>query len=362
MTSVDSGVETGNDSNDSYATLDSQSTTHEVSPVKTSTHFVYTSPQSTINNLEMSKSPSPTEQMNSLVENKETDDGESSQFRPPSQKKCISDESMGPASSIDPPAGLTFLNLEQINLENSYEIIGHKNPEFPDLNCITTSDFLSAVNLRQGSMALPWPEWWLLFYERRLRQAASTNNVDLVAAILDGGVNPNACDEQGRSPLHLAACGGYSEVARVLLEKGADPNRRDILGNTPLHLAACTNSVRVVTALLNAGTDVRSIDYFGRSPLQLAQSKLKLLQKGVTNEDSNLVKEEVRQVIEMMLAYLQKRGQEIEAELLGAFSSRLTLSNTREEVETGVRDLLASLASLSLEKSENDQTKSAAGE
>ena len=107
------------------------------------------------------------------------------------------------------------------------------------------------------------------------------------------------------------------------------------------------------------GTDVGSIDYYGRSPLQLAQSKLKLLQRGVANEDSKVVKEEVCQVIDMMLAYLHKRGQEIEAELLGAFSSRLTLSNTREEVETGVRDLLASLASLTLEKSENDQAKSA---
>ena len=96
---------------------------------------------------------------------------------------------------------------------------------------------------------------------------------------------------------------------------------------------------------------MQSIDYYGRSPLQLAQSKLKLLHRGLTNEDSRKVKEEVCQVIEMMLAYLHKRGQESEAELLGAFSSRLTLSNTREEVETGVRDLLASLADLSIEQS-----------
>ncbi|PSN57762.1 hypothetical protein C0J52_00344 [Blattella germanica] len=93
--------------------------------------------------------------------------------------------------------------------------------------------------------------------------------------------------------------------------------------------------------------------------MQLAQSKLKLLSRGVSNEDSKAVKEEVQKVIEMMLTYLHKRGQEIEAELLGAFSSRLTLSNTPEEVETGVRDLLASLASLSIDKSGNDQTKSA---
>lgn len=99
-----------------------------------------------------------------------------------------------------------------------------------------------------------------------------------------------------------------------------------------------------------------SIDHFGRSPLQLAQSKLKLLQRGVAStEDSNLVKEEVQQVIEMMLTYLHKHGQETEAEFLGAFSSRLTLSHTREEVETGVCDLLASLANLSLNTYISDQ-------
>lgn len=67
------------------------------------------------------------------------------------------------------------------------------------------------------------------------------------------------------------------------------------------------------------------------------------------------MKEEVQQVIEMMFTYLYKRGRQTEAELLDEFASRLTLSHTPEEVQTGVRDLLASLASLSLDKSTNDQ-------
>jgi hypothetical protein len=107
------------------------------------------------------------------------------------------------------------------------------------------------------------------------------------------------------------------------------------------------------------GTDVSSIDNFGRSPLQLAKSKLRLLQMNVpSTENSNMMKEEVQQVIEMMSTYLCKCGQEPEAELLDlldAFSSRLTLSHTREEVQTGVCDLLASLEGLNLEKSTSDQ-------
>jgi hypothetical protein len=67
------------------------------------------------------------------------------------------------------------------------------------------------------------------------------------------------------------------------------------------------------------------------------------------------MKNEAQQVIEMMWTYLHKRGQDTEAEFFSAFSSRLTLSHTREEVETGVSDLLASLASLTLDKSVSDQ-------
>jgi hypothetical protein len=104
------------------------------------------------------------------------------------------------------------------------------------------------------------------------------------------------------------------------------------------------------------GTDVSSIDNCGRSPLQLAHSKLRLLKRGAANtEDSKLLKDEAQHVIEMMLTYLHKRGQDTEAEFLSEFSSRLTLSHTKEEVETGVCDLLATLANLSLDKAVSDK-------
>jgi ankyrin repeat protein len=58
------------------------------------------------------------------------------------------------------------------------------------------------------------PVLFFITDERRLRQAASTNNVDQVAALLDSGVNPNCIDEQRRSSLHLAACKGYCDIVR----------------------------------------------------------------------------------------------------------------------------------------------------
>lgn len=64
----------------------------------------------------------------------------------------------------------------------------------------------------------------------------------------------------------------------------------------------------------------------------------------------------------MMKLFLQKRGQEAEADLLSAFSSRLNLSETKEQVETQVRDLLDSLSGLSLDSISSRSSASATQE
>jgi len=107
------------------------------------------------------------------------------------------------------------------------------------------------------------------------------------------------------------------------------------VGNTALHLAACTNNIEIITLLLTAGTDINSLDNSGRTPLHLAQSKLKMLQsmqRSNLSINSNQIKSEVLQVVEMMSVYLQRSGKNAEVELLSAFTNRLHLHQTREEV------------------------------
>ena len=124
-------------------------------------------------------------------------------------------------------------------------------------------------------------------------------------------------------------------IARLLLEKGADPNQKDAIGNTALHLAACTNNIEVITLLLSAGTDIKSLDNWGRTPLHLAQSKLKMIQSMQRSDmsiNSNQLKNEVLQVLQMMSIYWHRSGKSAELELLTAFTNRLHLSQTSEEV------------------------------
>lgn len=63
----------------------------------------------------------------------------------------------------------------------------------------------------------------------------------------------------------------------------------------------------------------------------------------------------------MLKAYLEKTGQDDEAELMKAFSERLTLTNPSGEadnnngdVEASVRQLLASLTALNLKKEQDN--------
>ncbi|KAF3422019.1 hypothetical protein E2986_09298 [Frieseomelitta varia] len=184
--------------------------------------------------------------------------------------------------------------------------------------------------------------------EHRMRMAAATNNTIMMRDLLNSGVSPNCCDVQGRTPLHLASCRGYTEMVHLLLQHGADPNIRDSVGNTPLHLAAVTSKISVVTLLLNAGTNPLCLDQYGYNPLHLAQTKLKLLQN-CKGEDMAKIKEEVQNIVSMLLAYLQKHKDiHNRMETLSNLCSRLSLSNVSDQVQDDVKDLLANLDALSL--------------
>ena len=90
--------------------------------------------------------------------------------------------------------------------------------------------------------------------------------------------DPNARNENGRTPMHYAAQGTTPAMVTALAQFGADLNAPDEKGGwTPLHLAAWFSTTpSVVAALLAAGADPAATDQAGNTPWDYAKSNAAL--------------------------------------------------------------------------------------
>ncbi|HEY7910710.1 MAG TPA: ankyrin repeat domain-containing protein [Blastocatellia bacterium] len=88
-----------------------------------------------------------------------------------------------------------------------------------------------------------------------LLRAAMTGNTTAVSALIERGLNVNARDDHGRTPLLEAVFGGHSDTIEYLLSRGADPDLKDRDGWTALMEAASKSHVDAVRMLLGSGAD-----------------------------------------------------------------------------------------------------------
>ena len=100
--------------------------------------------------------------------------------------------------------------------------------------------------------------------ELALMDAAAVGDIEAVKQHLAAGVDVNAIYE-GQTPLHLAATYGTpsianhrKEIVELLIAEGADVNTKDEDGETPLHLAALRGHKEIVELLIAAGADVNA--------------------------------------------------------------------------------------------------------
>lgn len=89
--------------------------------------------------------------------------------------------------------------------------------------------------------------------------------------LIDAGATVNQEDDDGYSPLHLAAAHGYLEVAELLIANGANVNAVDHQKQTPLHMAADAGQPDMCELLLNKGAELKVLDIARRSPEMLAR-------------------------------------------------------------------------------------------
>ena len=98
-----------------------------------------------------------------------------------------------------------------------------------------------------------------------LQLAVMRQNVEMVQQLLaTPGIDVNACDSDNATALHMAARGGFSDIAKLLLQHGVDVNIGMMSGQcsnqTALHCAVRYRQVELARMLLAAGADVNATD------------------------------------------------------------------------------------------------------
>lgn len=107
-----------------------------------------------------------------------------------------------------------------------------------------------------------------------LHEAVEDRNLQQVLRLLET-TNPNIRDSEGRTPLHLAAEGGYNEIVRVLLERNADRDALDPNGWSYIHYAASgggQENLDLMASIIASGEDIDEVTYIGQTPLHVSIS------------------------------------------------------------------------------------------
>ncbi len=104
-----------------------------------------------------------------------------------------------------------------------------------------------------------------------LHWAVATSNVTAVDFLLSKRANPNVADQNGTTPLHVAAfCAIKTDVLGLILEKEVDINSREQNGDTPLSLAIRAKNVIGIKLLLEKGADPTVRNENSDTPIHLA--------------------------------------------------------------------------------------------
>lgn len=102
---------------------------------------------------------------------------------------------------------------------------------------------------------------------RDLAEAAFVCDLRRVGVLLARGADPDAPDDEGRTPLMSAVLGNSVALAGLLLESAADVNARDQQGWTALHYAAEEQAPELARILIARGAEIDAQDGEGRTPL-----------------------------------------------------------------------------------------------
>ena len=105
-----------------------------------------------------------------------------------------------------------------------------------------------------------------------LHFACQKAHTETVKWMMSLGMDANAVNKHGQTPLHTAAGGekDYPELCEILLKHDAEINAVDEDGNQPLHFACQKAHTETVKWMMSLGMDANAVNKHGQTPLHTA--------------------------------------------------------------------------------------------
>ena len=100
----------------------------------------------------------------------------------------------------------------------------------------------------------------------------NSQSASQTCSLLNQGAEINAVDDEGWTPLMIAASANRIDIVEILIENNANLDLQNSYGNTALHYAASKNLIDIVKVLLSSDAKLLQ-NSIGHTPLHRAAMK-----------------------------------------------------------------------------------------
>ncbi|KAM6532709.1 hypothetical protein FALCPG4_005760 [Fusarium falciforme] len=135
------------------------------------------------------------------------------------------------------------------------------------LNLSKSSRIVERSSLQRDTLSAFVNQQDTRYHQTALHVAASKNNLEACAALIDSRADIEQADPSNRTPLHFAASSGSLQVAKDLLSRSARANPLNAFAETPLMLAYRAGQCGLVDLLTPYCKDMMRTNHVGENGL-----------------------------------------------------------------------------------------------